>query len=219
MIINRHRYHGAVERREQILATAAELFASRGFHGVSVGDIGAACGVSGPALYKHFASKEAILAEMLVRISDELLEVGRARVASAGDGPAAVAALVDWHVDFALRQQALIVVQERDWQSLPDADRERVRGLQREYVDLWAAQLRRVHRGLRTDRARAMAHVAFGLINSTPHSRVLPNEPMRRLLRRMALAALGVGVGGPDGIAARASGATAAGTPTGILPG
>jgi AcrR family transcriptional regulator len=210
---------GWMGRREQILATAAELFARRGFHGVSVGDIGAACGVSGPALYKHFASKEAILAQMLVRISEELLEEGRERVAAADGGTAAVTALVDWHVDFALRQQALIVVQERDWQSLPDTDRERVRALQREYVDLWAAQLRRVHRGLRTDRARAMAHVAFGLINSTPHSRVLPNEPMRRLLRRMALAALGLGDGAPDGVAARTSRAAGAGGRTGILPG
>ena len=64
------------------VATAAELFAARGFHGVSVGDLGAACGVSGPAIYKHFASKEAILASMLVRISEELLVGGRERVAA-----------------------------------------------------------------------------------------------------------------------------------------
>ena len=178
-------------RREQIVATAAELFARRGFHGVSVGDIGAAVGVSGPALYKHFPAKEAILAEMLVRISEDLLEGGRARVDEAADGRAAVTALVDWHVDFALHHQALIVVQDRDWQSLPDSDRERVRALQREYVDLWATQLRRAHRGLHTDKARAMAHVAFGLINSTPHSRQLDVEPMRALLRGMALDALG----------------------------
>ena len=192
-IINLTRYPDAVVgRREQIVATAAELFALRGFHGVSVGDIGAAVGVSGPALYKHFAAKEAILAEMLVRISEDLLEGGRVRVDGAADGRAAVTALVDWHVDFALHHQALIVVQDRDWQSLPDSDRERVRELQRAYVDLWATQLRRVHRGLRTDKARAMAHVAFGLINSTPHSRQLAVEPMRALLTGMALDALGV---------------------------
>ena len=69
------------------------------FHGVSVGDLGRRAGWSGPALYKHFASKEAILAEMLVRISEELLRVGTERVASAGDGTAAVTALVEWHVD------------------------------------------------------------------------------------------------------------------------
>ena len=67
-------------RREQILATAADLFAARGFHGVSVDDLGAACGISGPALYRHFASKDAVLAEMLVSISERLLEVGRERV-------------------------------------------------------------------------------------------------------------------------------------------
>ena len=185
-------------RREQIVATAAELFASRGFHGVSVGDLGAACGVSGPALYKHFASKEAILAEMLVRISEELLYVGRERVA--GHEPAAaVGALVEWHVDFALRHKALIIVQDRDWQSLPEEARERARTLQREYVDLWADRLRGARPGLDPDRARAMAHVAFGLINSTPHSDLLPVEQMRALLRTMALDALGIP--GPPGAA------------------
>ena len=108
-----------MSRRQQILDTAAELFAARGFHGVSVADLGAACGISGPALYKHFPAKESILAEMLVSISEELLRVGRERVAAAPDGRSAVAALVDWHVDFALRHKPLIVVQDRDWESLP----------------------------------------------------------------------------------------------------
>src|SRR3954449_10040503 len=102
-------------RRAQILDTAARLFADRGFHGVSVAELGAACGVSGPALYRHFASKDAMLAEMLVSISDELLAVGRERVADASDPREAVHALVDWHVEFALHNKALIVVQDRDW--------------------------------------------------------------------------------------------------------
>jgi AcrR family transcriptional regulator len=176
------------------LATAAELFAARGFHGVSVADLGAACGMSGPALYKHFESKDSLLAAMLVSISEELLEVGSARVQASVDARAAVAALVDWHVDFALQHRALIVVQDRDWESLPADARERVRALQREYVDLWAAEVRRFHgaRRLDLDRARAMAHAAFGLINSTPHSGLLPDDAMAGLLHDMALAALGV---------------------------
>ena len=35
-----------------------------------------------------------------------------------------------------------------------------------------------------------MAHVAFGLLNSTPHSGLLPDEQMHDLLRDMALGAL-----------------------------
>ena len=179
-----------VTRRDQILQTAAELFAARGFHGVSVGEIGKACGISGPALYKHFDSKDAVLAAMLVGISETLLEEGRERVAQASSPLDAVESLVAYHTDFALRHRALIVVQDRDWQSLPPTARERVRQLQREYVDVWARQLRRLHRGLRTDRARAMAHAAFGLLNSTPHSGLIPDEAMRGVLQRMALGAL-----------------------------
>jgi len=181
-----------VTRRQQILDTAAQLFASRGFHGVSVADLGAACGISGPALYKHFASKEAILAEMLVSISEELLEVGTVRVTEAEGPHEALAALVDWHVDFALRHRALIVVQDRDWESLPGDDRETVRALQRSYVDLWSRQLRLLDPARTRDQARAMAHAAFGLINSTPHSGLLPDGRMRPLLAAMALRALGI---------------------------
>jgi AcrR family transcriptional regulator len=178
-------------RHSQILEVAARLFAERGFHGVSVGDIGRAVGISGPALYKHFESKDAVLAQMLVSISERLLDEGRARVEAASTPDDALGALVDWHVEFALAQPSLIVVQDRDWQSLPVRARERVRDLQLEYVDLWAAQLRLRHPGLALAEARAMAHAAFGLINSTPHSSRLPTAAMHTLLREMALRSLG----------------------------
>ncbi|WP_110240362.1 TetR/AcrR family transcriptional regulator [Nocardioides gilvus] len=177
-------------RRQQLLDIAADLFARRGFHGVSVTDLGAAAGISGPALYKHFTSKDAILAEMLISISEELLSVGRARAASATDVRGSLAALVDWHVDFALSHKPLIIVQDRDWSSLPDEARERVRGLQRDYVDLWATTLQGLHPEVSLDTARACVHATFGLINSTPRSSRVPVEEMRALLTEMALRAL-----------------------------
>ena len=183
-----------MSRRDQILETAAELFARRGYHGVSVAEIGAACGISGPALYKHFAGKDEVLAEMLVSISERLLAEGTLRVASAASPAEALSALVDWHIEFALGHPSLIVVQDRDWSSLPEHARERVRALQREYVDLWGAQLQAREAGLGVDEARAMAHVSFGLINSTPHSALLPDAEMAGLLRAMALRALGVDI-------------------------
>lgn len=179
-------------RRQQLLDVAAEMFARRGFHGVSVTDLGAAAGISGPALYKHFPSKDAILAEMLVAISEELLSVGRgrARAAEEGDARAALAALVGWHVDFALAHKALIIVQDRDWSSLPDDARETVRRLQRDYVDLWTSTLQRLHPEVTVDRARATVHATFGLINSTPRSARVPEDEMRELLAEMAMRAL-----------------------------
>ena len=179
-------------RREQILDTAAALFAERGFHGVSVADLGAACGISGPALYKHFPSKDAMLAEMLVSISEELLEVGRQRDGEAEDPHEALRALIGWHIDFALHNKALIVVQDRDWASLPDDAREKVRSLQRAYVDLWAGRLRELHPDLTPREARARAHACFGLLNSTPHSAMLPEAEMTAMLTEMACHSLGV---------------------------
>jgi AcrR family transcriptional regulator len=182
---------GAVSRREQILATAAELFAQKGFHGVSIAELGAACGFSGPAIYRHFRSKDAVLAEMLVSISDELLSVGRERVAAAATPEEALRALIDWHVTFALEHKALIVVQDRDWSALPLEAREKVRDTQRKYVEVWVKQLRAIHTDLAPKPARASVHATFGLLNSTPHSAFLPPEEMRGLLAGMAARALG----------------------------
>jgi AcrR family transcriptional regulator len=179
-------------RRQQILDIAADLFAARGFHGVSVAELGAACGISGPALYKHFESKDAMLAEMLVNISETLLSEGRTRVAHADGARAALASLVEWHIEFALDHRSLIVVQDRDWSSLPDEARERVRALQRAYVDVWATQIRQIDTAMSPETSRTRAHVLFGLLNSTPHSGRLPDPQMHDVLREMAHGALGL---------------------------
>jgi AcrR family transcriptional regulator len=180
-----------VTRREQILATAAELFAEKGFHGVSIAELGAACGFSGPALYRHFRSKDAVLAEMLISISDELLETGRERVRQAHTPVDALRALIDWHASFALEHKALIVVQDRDWGALPLEAREKVRETQRKYVEVWVRQLRALDSTLSLEESRAAVHATFGLINSTPHSTFLDPAGMHALLCRMAERALG----------------------------
>jgi AcrR family transcriptional regulator len=177
-------------RREQILEVAAGLFAEHGFHGVSIADLGAACGFSGPAIYKHFRSKQAILSEMLVSISEELLDEGRRRVTEAGDDEAALTSLVDWHVTFALEHKPLIVVQDRDWSALPVEAREKVRQTQLAYIEVWVKVLRSLHQGLAAEPARARVHAGFGLINSTPHSAVVSDDDMHEILTGMALRAL-----------------------------
>ena len=174
------------------MAIAAELFAEKGFHGVSIAELGAACGFSGPALYRHFRSKDAVLAEMLVSISDELLTVGRQRVRDAATAAEALRALIDWHVTFALEHQALIIVQDRDWSALPQEAREKVRETQRRYLEVWVKQLRAIHPEIAPKPARASVHATFGLLNSTPHSALLEPVEMRALLAGMAAKALDV---------------------------
>lgn len=159
-------------------------------------DLGAAVGVSGPALYRHFASKDAMLAEMLIAISEELLREGRIRAAA--DSPVdAVRSLVRWHIDVALHNRPLIVLQDRDWALLSTRARERVRTLQREYVEVWVDALLAANPSLSRSRGRAMAHAVFGLLNSTPHSSHLPDPDMAVLLESMAGSCLGLPLSRP----------------------
>ncbi|GAA1749582.1 TetR/AcrR family transcriptional regulator [Aeromicrobium alkaliterrae] len=154
-------------------------------------EIGEAVGTSGPALYKHFASKEALLGTMLVEISELLLAEGLRRAEAASpDGPRAeLLALVRWHVEFALTRPALISVQFRDLESLGQDDRRTVRRLQRQYVELWVRVIRSAT-GTDEDHTRSAAHAVFGLINSTPHSARLGTQEMAALLEQLAVSAL-----------------------------
>lgn len=178
-------------RRDQLVTEAARLFAVRGFHGVSLADLGAAVGISGPAVYKHFPSKDAVLAEVLVGISEHLLAGGRAQVAAAGTPAEAIERLLSWHAAFALGRPELIRVQDRDLANLSAPQARRVRRLQRAYVEVWVEALRRHDPALAAQEARTAAHAVFGLLNSTPHSAGAASGPEAGdLLRRMAAAAL-----------------------------
>lgn len=179
--------NGKPNRREQILAAAAELFARSGFHGVGIDDIGHAVGISGPALYRHFRSKDAMLGEMLTSISEFLLAGGERTLASSTD---TLPDLIRFHVQFALDNPALITVQERSLGNLAEPDRRRVRAMQRRYVEIWVRTIKDTVPGVGEPDARAAAHAVFGLINSTPHIPHLDRTAMAGLLYRMAISAL-----------------------------
>ncbi|OLZ69800.1 TetR family transcriptional regulator [Streptomyces sp. IMTB 2501] len=185
----------APTRREQILKEAARLFAERGFHGVGVDEIGAAVGISGPGLYRHFPGKDAMLAELLVGISGQLLTGAKRRLAEADGVPASriLDSLIEGHIDFALDDRPLITLHDRELDRLRDSDRKLVRQLQRQYVELWVEVVREVYPALTEPSARSAVHSVFGLLNSTPHlgrAGTLPGRgAMAALLHRMACGA------------------------------
>ena len=179
------------DRRSQLLAAAEQLIAERGFVAVRIEDIGAAAGVSGPAVYRHFLGKEALLVELLVGISTRLLAGAQSVLADNPDPTAALDSLIEFHLDFALTEPDLIRIQDRDLANLPTAAQRQVRRAQRRYVEIWVSALRALDPRLGEDQARVMAHAAFGLLNSTPHS-MKPASPegSRDVLRAMTIAAL-----------------------------
>ncbi|MGC5169787.1 TetR/AcrR family transcriptional regulator [Microbacterium sp. DT81.1] len=183
------------DRQSALLREAARLFADRGFSGVSLEELGAAVGISGPAVYRHFAGKQALLGAILVRVSEGLRDGGREVVETGGSARERLTGLVRFHVDFALNQSDVIRVQDRELANLVEDDRRAVRRLQREYVETWVGVLAEAHPDAAERELRVRAHACFGLINSTPHSvrglRDAPDEEtVRELLESMALAAI-----------------------------
>ena len=201
-------------RRAELLDAAARLMAERGFAGVRLEDIAAAAGISGPGMYRHFASKSELLDELLVDISRRLHDGGE-QVVETNDGAAAdpaatLRALIAFHIDVLVAKPDLISVQDRDLSSLSPAANHEVRSLQRRYVERWVDVLVRVdgpdgagqdgarQDGARQDgapwrdreQARVRVHAVFGLLNSSPRLPDYPRDRLRGLLASMAWAAL-----------------------------
>lgn len=164
------RSRAKADRRRALLEAAANLFAKRGFDRVSMEDLGSAVGVSGPAVYRHFPGKQAVLAALLIDVSQDLFEGGARVITEVEDTPATLRALISFHVAFALANTDVIRVQDRDLERLGLPDQHRVRSLQRSYIDLWVGVLARLDADADAASLHVKAHATFGLINSTPHS-------------------------------------------------
>lgn len=94
-----------VDTRSRILEVAAELFMDRGYAGTSVNAIGKRLGISAPALYWHFPSKEAILFALLEQVLDDFT---RALETSEVDPVPKLSALVRQYVLFQLEHRLAV---------------------------------------------------------------------------------------------------------------
>ncbi len=153
-------------RERQILEAAAALFYDKGFHGVGVDEIGQRVGVSGPALYRHFAGKDQILASLFSETMDELIS---ATAVVYTDPERDLERLVRHHVDFAIEQRHLINVYQREEKSLVEPWRKHFQRRQRIYASRWEDALRRCFPDADDDQIAAAAQAAIGMIHSVAH--------------------------------------------------
>ena len=181
------------DRRVRILRAATGLLAERGFHGVSMADIGGAAGIVGSGVYRHFDSKSAVLVALLDEVMDRLLRTASDAAGSGRDERAVLADLVRGQVLFAVDDRALLQLYQREVHSLPDADRRRLRRSQRHYVEEWVHVLLELRPDLADGVARASVHAAIGAVQSVAtYDSGLPRDEVVALLTGSAFACLGV---------------------------
>jgi AcrR family transcriptional regulator len=175
-------------RREMILAVATELFEARGFHGVGIDDIGSAAGITGPGVYRHFQSKQEVLAAIIERATDALLS-GGTEIASRYEGREALERLARFHADWVLSNRSAGLVYFQESKNLEPNVGRRLRGRQRLYLDAWSKPLAELRPDL-AERERVLAvYAAINLINSSAFYRV-DAEGLEALLAGMAIGAL-----------------------------
>ena len=178
-------------RQRELIAVAARLFAQRGYNAVGINDISGELGLTGPAFYRHYPSKEALLIAVLDdAISAHLEEVGDL-VSSITDPLETLHAIVAHHIAFVFTQTENIMTWRTEFRSLPEPDRHRLRYLQRLYTEEWVRTLRQLRPELGIDQVRAMCHAAIAMLQSpTEFHNKLPREAVEPILNSMVLQAL-----------------------------
>jgi AcrR family transcriptional regulator len=181
----------ATNRREAILDAALELFRERGFHSVGIDEIGTAAGISGPGVYRHFASKGALLVALFDSITERML-VAAEEIQKADCPPVEMLdRLVTAHVATATEERALLAVWLQDWRSLPRSDEQRIRHRQLELISIWVMALSRQRPELSPAESETVVHAALGAVNSIAfHDSGLPAKELEALLGQAARAVL-----------------------------
>jgi AcrR family transcriptional regulator len=137
-----------VTRDEQILAAAEKLFFERSFDGVGVDEIGKVAGTSGSAIYRHFPSKDSILAALFDKVLDTLL----IRVGEPDEDPAAdLERLVRAFVGLAKSHERLVSIWLREQRSLAERYRRDHDRRQRRVTERWVKCLQRNYPDRSTD--------------------------------------------------------------------
>jgi AcrR family transcriptional regulator len=152
-------------RREELLSAATLLFRDRGFHAVSMEDIGSAAGMAGPSIYRYFPGKTAILVAAGYRMADRLALTADTAIGDAADPDDALARLASSYVDTVLRSDNLLATFASEHGNLPDPDRKELLRVQRTYVAQWVRLLRTVAPELSEPEARITVHAALTIVN------------------------------------------------------
>ncbi len=171
-------------RRALILEAAVQLFHERGYPATSVDDIGAAVDVSGPAIYRHFSSKEEILIEAMILAADEVHEAIRTSPESP-DEPlldrCVLERYVNAYIHTALRRSALIAVWNSEARHLSAERRSPMTKRLRTWINDWTAVLRSVRPELTSEQANLLVTATIGMITSAATSARVDQQTQNRL--------------------------------------
>lgn len=181
------------ERRVDLLRAAAQIMADKGFHAMRLEDLGEAVGISGPAVYRHFSSKEEILTELMTGISQKLYAEADRITEELSDPKQQVQALIDLQIDFAISEPELIRLHNRELFRMGEQGREDVRKAQGGVLKIMATALANYDQHYQGEVGRVTAQLIFGMINSLELTRSWASlETAREVVSNAVRSAVGL---------------------------
>ena len=168
-------------RRDLLLTSAAELFSEKGFHGVGIDDLGEAAGITGPGVYRHFPSKQALLETLIDSTMDRMLDLAE----HAQD----LDALVDLHTELVTEQKLLISVWVREQSALAEEVRRSLRTKMRRYEQVWRDAAAPLRPELGDAELALVVGATLAMLNTSSLIEV-PLKERRQVLCRLAHASL-----------------------------
>ena len=177
-------------RRQLILEAAIQLFHERGYPATGVDDIGKAVDVSGPAIYRHFSSKEEILLEAIQLAADEVHEANVNARATGGDPTSVLDGYVRAYARVALERSALISVWTSEARHLSSERRSPMSRRLRAWSSEWSDELRKVRPELTVEQARILVAGAIGMISTTTINELNDDGLLLDRITSMAMATL-----------------------------
>jgi AcrR family transcriptional regulator len=131
-------------RRDELLELATDVFAEKGYVNATVRDIAERAGMLSGSLYYHFKSKDAVLAEILLRALTKLYDQYEAAAETAPDGRATVEALIRVGLRFVTEERAVAKIVQNDFPYLRTAPNfEFVNEMNSRIKALWLSSLER----------------------------------------------------------------------------
>lgn len=169
---NERAAHGDAQTRAGIIRAAAEIYRERGYERAGMSAIARRLGMTAPALYWYFQSKEAILLAFLEHTIADLIAFVRGQVRASAPKQR-LWQFMHAYALWQLQQQELSAAYERIFalghlrNSLPEPQRRRVTSLEREFYGMCRELIAAVQRK-RTAPA-TVAPVAFAMIGMVEH--------------------------------------------------
>lgn len=123
------------ERKLQIIQTAAQAFREKGYTAVTMRDLAEEMGIKAASLYNHIQSKEGILSDIVMELTDEFSNHMDRLMAEEKSVVEKINEIIAMHVSTTIRKTDYLACMNKEWRNLGEETQEVYLSKRRKYEE------------------------------------------------------------------------------------